>query len=69
MGSAPMQIDRAKVLLLRNEYRKVRLEYISRRTGRNFNNATFTTPNGVTKPAIEARVDRSWDNNPLELKP
>ncbi|AXE16604.1 hypothetical protein DR864_02105 [Runella rosea] len=69
MSSAPVPTDRAKVFSLRTEFRKDRFEYISRRTGRNFKSGTFTTPDGVTKPASEARVDRSWDNNPLELKP
>lgn len=69
MGSAPVLIDQKKIFAIRTEYRKDRLAYMSRRTGRDFTKGTFTNANGVTKPAMEARVDRSWDNNPLELKP
>jgi GLPGLI family protein len=68
MGSKPVQIERSKIVLVRAEFRKDRLEYMSRRTDRNFKSGTFTTLDGVTKPASEAIIDRSWDNNPLELK-
>ena len=68
MGSVPIQIDQEKIISLRSEFRKDRLGYMSRSTGRDFKNATITTLDGVTKPASEARVDRSWDNNPLELR-
>lgn len=68
MTSLPIQIDQAKIISLRTEFRKDRLGYMSRSTGRDFKNATVTTPDGVTKPASEARVNRSWDNNPLELR-
>jgi len=68
MGSVPIQIDQAKIISLRTEFRKDRLGYMSRSTGRDFKNATVTTLDGITKPASEARIDRSWDNNPLELR-
>jgi GLPGLI family protein len=61
----PMETSRAKVFAAREEYRKDGLAYISRATGHSFAKATETR-NGVTVPAKSA--DRSWDNNPLELK-
>lgn len=68
ISATPIRIDQEKIISIRSEFRKGALEYMSRRNGVNFKSGTFATPDGVTKPAMEARVDRSWDNNPLELK-
>ena len=66
----PLQTDRTKVFSMREENRKDPLEYFSRTTGSSFDNMTFSR-NGSSQstPAKSAQADRSWDNNPLELKP
>lgn len=67
LNKQPFEINRDEAFSMREEYRKDGLGYISRTTGHSFEKATITR-NGVTMPVNSAKADRSWDNNPLELK-
>ena len=65
----PLQTDRIKAFSMREDARKDPLGYFSRTTGVSFDNMTFSR-NGSSEsiPSKSAQADRSWDNNPLELK-
>jgi GLPGLI family protein len=69
----PIASDQAKVMAMREELKKDPLGFTTRVTGHSFEHATVSS-NGSnrTVPAsvgmAEAVKNRSWDNNPLELK-
>ena len=65
----PIPTDQAKVIATRLERKKDPLGFITRTTGYSFEHTTITHHGSSQSiPAASALPDRSWDNNPLELK-
>lgn len=65
----PVEINQAKAFILREENRKNPLASLNRATGLSSDNITFQRQGSSERlPARAAMIDRSWDNNPLELK-
>lgn len=65
----PIEISRVKAVTFREEIRKDPLGYLDRITGSSSEGATVQRHgSSEAVPAKSALVDRSWDNNPLELK-